>query len=111
VLRREQGSVAGGVEGNAGPHWAYVATLWVHPDRRGEGWGEGWGERLMTAVENEAMRRGCIGVCLTTFTHQATGFYERLGYEEYGRLDEWPGEHRIEYAKRFAPGAVRAQPL
>ena len=106
VVRDAEGTVVGGAEGNAGPHWAYVATLWVHANLRGAG----WGARLMASVEDEALRRNCRGVCLTTFTHQAPGFYERLGYAEHGRLPEWPGEHRIYYAKLLGPAGSPGSP-
>ena len=47
----------------------------------------GLGESLVRAVEEEARRRGCEGVVLSS-GHQrvdAHAFYERLGYEHSGR--------------------------
>ena len=54
----------------------------------------------MQAMEAEAIRRGCRGAYLDTFSYQARPFYERLGYEVFGTLDDYPAGHQ-----RFAePG-------
>jgi hypothetical protein len=44
----------------------------------------GWGAQLL-AAEEEARRRGCNRVCVSSFTFQAPGFYRKYGYVE---LDE-----------------------
>jgi GNAT superfamily N-acetyltransferase len=47
----------------------------------------GIGEALMAAIEDEARRRDCFVVFLTTAErrHDAHAFYRRLGFEETGR--------------------------
>jgi GNAT superfamily N-acetyltransferase len=47
----------------------------------------GVGRSLLAAVENEARRRGCALVFLTTAERRkdAHAFYRRLGWEETGR--------------------------
>jgi hypothetical protein len=37
----------------------------------------------MSRAESEAIRRGCIGAWLDTFSFQVREFYERLGYSEF----------------------------
>jgi len=37
---------------------------------------------------------------LTTFDFQASGFYERLGYVSYGRLDGYPTDHTVHYLRK-----------
>ncbi len=37
---------------------------------------------------------------LTTFDFQASGFYERLGYVSYGRLDGYPAGHTVHYLRK-----------
>ncbi len=54
---------------------------WVREDRRETG----VGARLVAAFESEAVARGCTHVFVTSFTFQAPGFYQRLGYEEIVR--------------------------
>ena len=58
----------------------------------------------MNIAEAEARRRGLVGVWLDTFTFQAPGFYQRLGFVECGRITGYPpGHDRIFYVKRFGP--------
>ena len=42
-------------------------------------------------AEDEARRRGCDRVCLSSFTFQAPGFYQKYGYAETGRTLGIPG--------------------
>jgi GNAT superfamily N-acetyltransferase len=89
-LRDEAGAVRGGVFGNCGSFgWLYVDTLWVDEALRGRG----HGAELMAAIEDEARRRLCRHAYLSTFAFQAPGFYEKLGYYEFGRLDDFPPGH------------------
>jgi N-acylglucosamine-6-phosphate 2-epimerase len=65
-----------------------IEELWVDEPLRGRG----YGRRLVARVEDEARRRGCVFAHVRTFSFQARGFYERLGYRVVGRLDEYaPG--------------------
>ncbi len=41
-------------------------------------------------AETEAMRRGCKWARLETFSFQARGFYEKLGYRVIGALHDFP---------------------
>ncbi len=61
--------------------------LWVREDARMEG----WGSKLLRAAEEEARRRGCDRLIVSSFTFQAPGFYERHGYQETGRTGGFPG--------------------
>ena len=64
--------------------------LWVREDQRGQG----YGRRLVEQAEAEARRRGARHAYLDTFSFQAPGFYEKLGYEQFGQLPEFPDQHR-----------------
>jgi hypothetical protein len=46
------------------------------------------------------MRRGCHGVWLDTFTFQARGFYERLGYSVFGAIEDYPPGHSRHFLKK-----------
>lgn len=47
----------------------------------------GYGSKLMAAAEAVALSRGCHLMWLDTFAFQGTGFYEKQGFEVFGRQD------------------------
>jgi GNAT superfamily N-acetyltransferase len=60
------------------------------------------------AAEREAIRRGCIGVWLLSYSFQAPGFYRRLGYRQIGALDFPNGHRAIFFQKRDGFGQSEA---
>ena len=76
--------------------WLFVNWLWVaDPYRK-----HGIGSQLMGGAEAAAQAHGCRAAYLDTFTFQAPKFYQRLGYREFGRLDDFPpGHSRIWFSK------------
>lgn len=89
LLRGEEGEVQGGLAGDVYFGWLFVRYLWVAEEHRGGG----YGERLLREAEDEARSRGCHAIWLDTFSFQAPGFYHRLGFREFGRLDDYPAGH------------------
>ena len=47
----------------------------------------------MQSAQHEAHLRGCRHAYLDTFDFQALGFYQKLGYELFGHLDDYPPGH------------------
>jgi GNAT superfamily N-acetyltransferase len=83
----ENGEIAGGL---TAWYWAGlcgISMMRLREDSR-EG---GWGSKILLAAEEEASRRGCDRVCVSSFTFQAPGFYQRHGYVETGRALGIPG--------------------
>ncbi|MBU8536269.1 GNAT family N-acetyltransferase [Falsiroseomonas tokyonensis] len=103
-LRDAAGTVVGGLLGATAWRWCYIENLAVPPALRGAG----WGRKLMAAAEAEARRRGCIGIRLDTYSFQARGFYEKLGFAVIGQIEDCPpGQTRFSMTKRLdAPGPV-----
>lgn len=98
VARDAQGRVAGGLKGSSEYTWLFVEWLWIGPEHRGDR----LGTQLLAKAEEEARQRGCIGVHLDSYTFQAPEFYKRQGYEEFGRIDDYPvGHSRVWLKKRF----------
>jgi len=80
------GAVLGGLWGHTGYGWLFTQLLVVPPGLRGRG----LGTEIMQMAEREAVQRGCHAAWLDTFEFQARGFYERLGYECFGELPNYP---------------------
>jgi GNAT superfamily N-acetyltransferase len=82
--------IVGGLIGATYWDWFYLDLLWVDEDQRGRG----FGRRLLEQAEAEARQRGAKHAYLDTFSFQAPGFYEKLGYRVFGELPDFPGRHR-----------------
>jgi GNAT superfamily N-acetyltransferase len=99
VIRADDGAIVGGLWGMVSYRWLFVQYLVVPASMRGHG----HGSALMLAAESEARRLDCVGLWLDTFSFQARGFYEKLGYSCFGRIDDYPpGEARFFLSKRLA---------
>jgi ribosomal protein S18 acetylase RimI-like enzyme len=100
VWMRRRGQMLGGAYGDTHYGWLYLSLLWVDESCRGQG----WGRRLLEHFEAEAVARGCHGAWVSTYGFQAPRFYERLGYQEFGRLPDFPrGSARVFYWKPLHP--------
>ncbi|MCB4822521.1 GNAT family N-acetyltransferase [Roseicella aerolata] len=97
VLARDANeTVRGGLLGLTYWNWLFIDWLWLARDARGQG----LGSELLRRAEDIARRRGCTDAYTDTFSFQAPGFWERNGYQEFGRLDHMPRGHaRIWFRK------------
>ena len=88
--------LCGGLSGAMSWQWLFIEALWIDPALRGRG----AGRALMGQAEAHAMAQGCHSAWLDTF--QARGFYERLGYQVFGTLEDYPpGQSRSFLRKRL----------
>jgi GNAT superfamily N-acetyltransferase len=101
ILRDDHQNASGGLHGRTGLGWLYIDVLWVAEENRAKG----FGTQLMRAAEKEAVRRGCHSSYLYTYSFQQPEFYEKLGYEVFGRLDDFPDGH----AKYFMKKSLEAE--
>jgi len=100
VLRGERGDVLGGLIGQIWGGWLHVTHLWVAEAVRGAG----QGTRLLQWAEHYARSHGAVGATLDTFSFQAGPFYEKLGYTQFGTLQDYPpGHSQLYFSKRFEP--------
>jgi GNAT superfamily N-acetyltransferase len=97
---RGTGETVGGLWGQTYWNWLFVELLFVPAVCRGSG----IGSSLLRQAEDEAIRRGCVGAWLDTFSYQAPGFYARLGYTLFGTIEDYPaGHNRFFFKKRLIP--------
>lgn len=86
LIHDEAGQVAGGLWGRTAYGWLFTELLFVPEALRGRG----VGKDLLLQAEAEALARGSRGAWLDTFDFQARPFYERLGYECFGEIGDYP---------------------
>lgn len=96
-MRNEEGKIVGGVWGYINWNWLQVGLVWVSEDLRGGG----YGKQLLLALEDIARERGCEFSHLDTFSYQARPFYERLGYEVFATLEDYPPGHQRFFMKKI----------
>ena len=84
------GRLLGGLWGRTSWDWLLIELLYVSPELRGAG----WGRRMVKAAEEEAARRHCRAAWVDSYSFQAPGFYEHLGYSVFGKLDDYPAGHQ-----------------
>ena len=97
----ESDDIVGGLYGSTAFSHLWIDLLFVPESVRGLG----IGRKLITQAEAEAMRRGCRAATLDTFSFQARGFYERLGYSVFGILNDCPPGHSRFYLTKPLDGS------
>jgi ribosomal protein S18 acetylase RimI-like enzyme len=84
---KENGEVVAGVLAESYCNAAvFVDILWVREDFRGRG----YATALLNDVEKLAYESGRRVSCLSTYTFQARGLYEKLGYNVFGTITDCP---------------------
>jgi GNAT superfamily N-acetyltransferase len=96
LLKDDSGQTVGGLWGRTSFGWLFVELLFVPETLRGRG----YGVRLLEAAEHTAVARNCHAAWLDTYDFQAVPFYERLGYREFGRLKDYPREHKRHFLRK-----------
>jgi len=96
-VRDEVGQIVAGLSGWTFYGWLAVDLLWVQEDLRGQG----FGDQLIKAAEDEAIIRGCTQVQLDTFDFQGPEFYKKRGYQVFGVLDGYAGNHKRYYLRKY----------
>lgn len=94
--------ITGGLWGSTSYDYLHIDMLFVPEQFRRQR----LGTAIMKKAEEEAVRRGCRGSYLDTFSFQARGFYEKLGYAVFGALEDTPPGHSRFFMKKTLPGAA-----
>lgn len=100
LRQAETREIVGGLWAEDDFAWVFVKYLVVPEGYRGHG----IGTRLMAEAERMAQARGRVGIWLNTFDFQARGFYEKIGFEVFGRLEgTTPANGQTFLRKHFPP--------
>ena len=85
VARDSAGRLLGGLLAETQFAWMKLSIMAIIPAARRCG----IGSRLLAAAEAEALVRGCRYGYVDTMEYQAPAFYQKLGYQIAGRLEDW----------------------
>ncbi len=90
--------ILGGLWGRTGWAWLTIEYIFVPETLRGQG----MASRLIGMAEEEALARDCHSAWLDTLNPKALSLYERLGYERFGELKDFPkGSSRFFLQKKL----------
>ncbi len=81
--------IEGGVVAWSWYGWLHIAFVYLPESLRGAG----LGRKLLQRAEAIARERGCHGMWLDTFSFQARGFYEKLGFSVFAEIEDYPPGH------------------
>jgi GNAT superfamily N-acetyltransferase len=85
-LEDSQDAVVGGAVGDVFGGWICISLCWVQESLRNQG----YGAQLMDLLEHEARQLGCKHAHVDTYSFEARPFYEKLGYELFATLEDYP---------------------
>ena len=101
--KNESGAMLAGISGWTWGGCCFVSYLWVAERHRGKG----LGGALLKVFEKNAMDKGCKTAFLASHSFQSPAFYERTGYREQARIEDYPdGFTAVFFAKQLAPMAA-----
>jgi len=83
VVKNPQGEVVGGLMAYTVIRVLALEGLWIDERYRGQG----HGRRLLTEIEQLAKDRGCVAVNSHCLSCQSPGFFRKLGYGTFGKVD------------------------
>ncbi|GIU46873.1 hypothetical protein TUM4438_23970 [Shewanella sairae] len=89
IVEDEQGNLIAALTAVLLWDWLYIDELWVAESCRGSG----LGRQLMDKAQEYAITEKLSGLWLWTQSWQAPEFYQRLGFEEFTRFDDFPAGH------------------
>jgi ribosomal protein S18 acetylase RimI-like enzyme len=99
AIRGPTGEIMAAISGHTWAGCCQVNYLWVRAEHRGRG----LGRRLLFAAEEEAKRRDCANLIVSSHSFQAPGFYERVGYKRHAVVLDHPvGHSNIFYIKALS---------
>jgi ribosomal protein S18 acetylase RimI-like enzyme len=96
LVYNEDEQLVGGANGFQWGDGFSVINLWLEKEWRGQD----IGTQVLRTIEDQAAERGCTQVYLDTYSFQALGFYQKLGYEVVGTLENFPTPHTQYFLKK-----------
>lgn len=93
IIAREEAEIIGGMLGEMYYQGLHISLLWVKEELSKTG----LGTTLITKAEELARESSCTLIYLDTFSFQAPKFYEKLGFQVYGKIVDFPKDYTRYY--------------
>lgn len=84
VYNKEE--LIGGATGFIRCAWYFLEQLWIKEEYRKSG----IGTKIIKEIEKIAKENNALGVRMETWSFQARGFYEKMGYKVYATFEDCP---------------------
>lgn len=97
AIPTKDGAVLAGLSGRTSYGWLHVDMLWVAPEHRRRG----YGRQLVDAALERALSLGCHSAWLDTSSPVACEIWKRLGFSEFGRLENALHQHPAGHRRWF----------
>lgn len=82
----EEKELIGGAIGFIRYDWYFLEKLWIKEEYRRKG----IGTKIINEIEKIAKENNALGVRMETWSFQARGFYEKMGYTVYAIFEDCP---------------------
>ena len=96
-IRDLEGNLIGGIFAQLTWGWCCIELLWIAQNYRNHN----LAQQLMTSIEQYAQCEGIENFKVETASFQALGFYQKMGYQLYATLDDFPIGHQNHYLKKL----------
>ena len=98
-VQDQAGKVVGGAILYTYWDWLEISLLALEEQARGQG----LGRRLMALIEGVARKEGCTRIRTESFERETFGFYQKLGYQIVGRLEDYPEGYSYYWLRKDLP--------
>jgi len=85
-IKDNDGNIIAGAAGRTFGNWLMLSTLWVSEVLREQN----IGSKILSAIEQAAITRGCSMCLLDTLNFQAMPFYKKHGYTIQWQQESYP---------------------
>lgn len=89
----KNGETIGGITGTINYECFHINGLAVDKSHQGKD----YGTELIRAIESAAVENGAKLITVSTLSFQALSFYQKMGYEIFGELENCPFENSTKY--------------
>lgn len=97
IIKNESNNIVAGILSKIYLKSNFIEVFWIDESIRRMG----FGSKLLSEIERISKDKGCSFIHLDTFSFQALGFYQKMGYSVFATLDDYPDDIKRYYLKKF----------